>query len=109
MGGAAAGGGEVALARASGGQDALLDDERFLAPFVERFWCPIGRPTIPIETYLRLMYLKHRYSLGYETLCKEVTDSLSWRRFARIRLDARAPHPTTLMKLTRRFGARGGR
>ena len=84
--------------------DALLDDERFLAPFVERFWCPIGRPTIPIETYLRLMYLKHRYSLGYETLCKEVTDSLSWRRFARIRLDARAPHPTTLMKLTRRFG-----
>jgi len=37
--------------------DALLDDERFLAPFVERFACPIGRPTIPIETYLRLMYL----------------------------------------------------
>jgi len=27
-----------------------------------------GRPTVPIETYLRLMYLKHRYGLGYETL-----------------------------------------
>lgn len=52
--------------------DALLDDARFLAPFVARFSCPIGRPTIPIETYLRLMYLKHRYSLGYETLVKEV-------------------------------------
>jgi transposase, IS5 family len=85
--------------------DALLDDERFLQPFIERFSCPIGRPTIPMETYLRLLYLKHRYGLGYETLVKEVTDSLSWRRFCRIRLDAPVPHPTTLMKLTRRFGA----
>src|SRR5882724_12987607 len=84
--------------------DRLLDDPRFLVPFVERFSCPIGRPTIPIESYLRLMYLKHRYSLGYETLVKEVADSLSWRRFCRIGLDKRPPHPTTLMKLTRRFG-----
>jgi len=84
--------------------DALLDDPRFLAPFVERFACPIGRPTIPIESYVRLMYLKHRYGLGYETLCKEVADSISWRRFCRIRLDAPVPHPTTLSKLTRRFG-----
>ena len=50
--------------------DALLADERFLSPFIERFWCPVGRPTIPIETYLRLMYLKHRHGLGYATLCK---------------------------------------
>ena len=42
--------------------DALLDDDRFLAPFVARFACTIGRPTVPIETYL--MYLKHRYGLG---------------------------------------------
>jgi IS5 family transposase len=67
--------------------DALLDDERFLAPFVERFSCPIGRPKIPMESYLRLMYLKHRYGLGYETLVKEVSDSTSWRRFCRIPLD----------------------
>ena len=84
--------------------DRLLDDPRFLAPFVERFSCPIGRPTIPIESYLRLMYLKHRHRLGYETLVKEVADSLSWRRFCRIGLHQRPPHPTTLMKLTRRFG-----
>jgi IS5 family transposase len=57
-----------------------------------------------METYLRLMYLKHRYSLGYETLVKEVSDSLSWRRFCRIALDGAVPHATTLMKLTRRFG-----
>src|SRR2546428_2356323 len=84
--------------------DALLDDDRFLAPFVARFACTIGRPTVPIETYLRLMYLKHRYGLGYETLVKEVADSLSWRRFCRLGLDGEVPHSTTLLKLTRRFG-----
>src|SRR5487761_278161 len=84
--------------------DALLDDERFLAPFVARFACPIGRPTIPIETYLRLMYLKHRHGLGYETLVEEVSDSISWRRFCRIGLSSRVPHSTTVLKLTRRFG-----
>jgi transposase, IS5 family len=61
--------------------DTLLDDDRFLAPFMVRFASRMGRPTIPIETYLRLMYLKHRYALGYETLVKAVADSLSWRRF----------------------------
>jgi len=84
--------------------DRLLDDERFLAPFVARFACSVGRPTIPIETYLRLIYLKHRYGLGYETLVEEVSDSLSWRRFCRIGLSERAPHSTTVLKLTRRFG-----
>lgn len=82
----------------------ILDDDRFLAPFRARLSSPIGRPTIPIETYLRLMYLKHRYDLGYETLCKEVADSFTWRRFCRIALDGRVPDPTTLMKLTKRLG-----
>ena len=84
--------------------DAVLDEGRFLAPFRRRLTARTGRPTVPIETYLRLMYLKHRYGLGYETLCKEVADSLTWRRFCRIALDARVPDPTTLMKLTRRLG-----
>src|SRR5213078_2742048 len=51
-----------------------------------------------------LMYLKFRYRLGYESLCAEVADSISWRRFCRIPLDGRVPHPTTLMKLTSRCG-----
>jgi len=84
--------------------DAILDDDRFLAPFRSRLTATIGRPTIPIETYLRLMYLKHRYGLGYETLCKEVADSFTWRRFCRIALGGRVPDPTTLMKLTKRLG-----
>jgi len=84
--------------------DAILDDYRFLAPFRSRLTATTGRPTIPIESYLRLMYLKHRYGLGYETLCKEVADSFTWRRFCRIAVDGRVPDPSTLMKLTKRLG-----
>lgn len=49
------------------------------------------------------MFLKFRYRLGYESLCAEVSDSISGRRFCRIGLDGRVPHPTTLMKLTTRL------
>src|SRR5919108_3269014 len=64
--------------------DAVLDGDRFLAPFRSRLTARIGRPTIPIETYLRLMYLKHRYGLGYGTLCREVADSFTWRSRSRL-------------------------
>jgi len=84
--------------------DALLDDPAFFAPFVPFFHPVMGRPCTPVECYLRLMFLKFRYRLGYESLCAEVSDSISWRRFCRIRLDGRVPHPTTLMKLTSRCG-----
>jgi len=84
--------------------DTCLADERFFEPYLQRFNTLIGRPTVPVETYLRLMYLKHRYRLGYETLVKEVTDSLHWRRFCHLALDAPVPHATTLSKLTRKYG-----
>lgn len=84
--------------------DALLDDPRFFEPFRKHFDPVWGRPSIPIETYLRLMFLKYRYRLGYETLCAEVTDSVSWLRFARIPIGGSAPHPSTLMKITTRCG-----
>ena len=84
--------------------DALLDDPVFFASFVPYFDARIGRPSIPVETYLRMMFLKFRYRLGYESLCREVGDSISWQRFCRIPLGTRVPHPTTLMKLTRRCG-----
>lgn len=84
--------------------DAWLADERFFEPYRRRFHTRIGRPTVPVETYLRLMYLKHRYTLGYETLVREVADSLHWRRFCRIPLDGTVPHSTTLLKLTRKYG-----
>ena len=84
--------------------DALLDDERFFEPYRQFFDARLGRPSIPIEVYLRLMFLKFRYRLGFETLCREVTDSITWQRFCRIPLGGRVPHPTTLMKITTRCG-----
>src|SRR6201998_2920992 len=85
--------------------DALLDDPAFFAPFVPFFDPRMGRPSTPMETYLRLMFLKFRYRLGYESLCRGVADSITWRRFCRIGLDGSVPHPTTLMKLTTRCGS----
>jgi IS5 family transposase len=85
--------------------DALLDDPVFFAPFAPFFDPRVGRPSTPVECYLRMMFLKFRYRLGYESLCAEVSDSITWRRFCRIPLDGRVPHPTTLMKLTTRCGS----
>jgi IS5 family transposase len=84
--------------------DRLLDDPAFFEPFVAHFHAALGRPSLPIETYLRLMFLKYRYRLGFEPLCREVADSISWQCFCRIPLGVPAPHPTTLMKITTRCG-----
>ena len=55
--------------------DALLEDPVFFAPFTPFFDPRIGRPSTPMETYLRLMFLKFRYRLGFESLCREVVVS----------------------------------
>ena len=86
--------------------DGLLDDPRFFEPFRAFFDPTHGRPSIPMETYLRMMVLKYRYRLGFEPLCAEVADSLAWRRFCRVPLGTRVPHPTTLWKITKRCGPR---
>jgi transposase, IS5 family len=86
--------------------DRLLDDPVFFEPFEEFFDPEIGRPSIPMETYLRMMFLRFRYGLGFETLSAEVADSLAWRRFCRIPLTGAVPHATTLMKITTRCGAK---
>ncbi len=84
--------------------DRLLDDPVFFEPFKPFFDPTIGRPSIPMETYLRMMFLRFRYRLGFETLCAEVADSIAWRRFCRIGIADPVPHPTTLMKITTRCG-----
>ena len=60
------------------GVDALLDDSAFFAPFVPFFDPRVGRPSTPMEVYLRMMFLKFRYRLGYESLCREVAGSITW-------------------------------
>jgi IS5 family transposase len=84
--------------------DKLLNDERFLAPFQQKFGTGMGRPTTAVATYLRMMYLKYRYQLGYEVLVKEVKDSFAWRRACHLSLDESVPDSTTLIKLTHKYG-----
>jgi IS5 family transposase len=94
--------------------DVLLSDPALLWPAV-RCWrrefeqtgravLTDGRPTIAIETYVRLMVLKQRYRWGYRTLVAEVSDSIHLRRFCRISLSERVPDESTVRKLTRRIG-----
>jgi IS5 family transposase len=79
--------------------DSYLDDDRFLAPWRRLFDRRLGRPSVPIDTLLRLLYLNRRYQPGYQSRCREVSDSIGWRRFCRIGLDRPVPQPTTLVKL----------
>jgi transposase, IS5 family len=59
-----------------------------------------------METYVRLMVVKQRTGWGYETLVREVSDSLHLRRFCLIALGARVPDESTVRKLTRRLAGR---
>ena len=94
--------------------DQLLDDQVLLAPIAVRWERLLadagrqagrGRPTIAMETYVRLMIVKHRCGWGYETLMREVSDSIHLRRFCRIGMTDRVPDESTVRKLTRRLGA----
>jgi transposase, IS5 family len=86
--------------------DELLQNPRFMESFVMRFDEPMGRPGTPVAIYLRMMYLKFRYRIGYETLVEEVSDSISWRRFCGIGVQQSVPDSTTLIKLTHKYGER---
>ena len=95
--------------------DGLLADPELLWPLVERWREEFretgravlteGRPTIALETFVRLMLLKQRYRWGYRTLVAEVSDSIHLRRFCRISLSERVPDESTVRKLTRRIGS----
>jgi transposase, IS5 family len=63
--------------------DGLLGDPGLLEP-VERVWDQAarghGRPTVAMTVLVRLMVVKQRSGWGYETLVREVSDSLHLRR-----------------------------
>ena len=87
--------------------DVLLGDPALLAPIASCWRVEAvghGRPTISMESYVRLMVVKQRSGWGYETLMREVSDSLHLRRFCLIALGERVPHESTVRKLTRRLG-----
>jgi transposase, IS5 family len=87
--------------------DQVLDAPGVLRQF-EQHWgranLNVGRPSIPMATYVRLMALKHRHGWGYERLVRQVADSFHLRRFCRISIVAEVPDESTVRKLTRRLG-----
>ncbi len=88
--------------------DEMLGDPLLLEPIASSWQQEAvaqGRPTISMESYVRLMVVKQRTGWGYETLVREVSDSLHLRRSCLIALGERVPHESTVRKLTRRLGA----
>jgi IS5 family transposase len=63
-----------------------------------------GRPTIPIECFVRMMVVKTRNGWGYQRLVREVSDSLHLRRFCELGVAGRVPDESTLRKLCHRLG-----
>ena len=87
--------------------DELLSDPALLAP-ITAAWAAAargrGRPSIAMSLFVRLMVLKQRTGWGYETLVREVSDSLHLRRFCGLSLTASVPHESTVRKLVGRLG-----
>jgi IS5 family transposase len=90
------------------GLDRVLSDGVLLFPIAQA-WAQgareRGRPSISMEMFVRLMVINQRTGWGYETLVREVSDSLHLRRFCLIAIDQRVPDESTVRKLARRLGA----
>src|SRR4051794_37155906 len=97
-----------------GALDLLLADPVLLEPITARWRAEVqqtgrsvlsdGRPTIAMETYVRMMVLKMRHGWGYRTLVAAVSDSIQLRRFCLIALCEAVPDESTVRKMTRRIG-----
>jgi IS5 family transposase len=89
------------------GLDLVLGDPVLLAPIAAAWECSArdrGRPSISMAVFVRLMVVKARTGWGYETLVREVSDSLHLRRFCLVAIDQRVPDESTVRKLARRLG-----
>lgn len=95
------------------GLDSVLADPGLMGVILARFQVEAamgrsvmldGRPTMAMDTLVRLLVLKHRYRWGYRVLVAEVSDSIHLRRFCRISLTERVPDESTVRKLVRRLG-----
>jgi IS5 family transposase len=87
--------------------DRVLADSLLLFPIAQAWQETArerGRPSIPMVMFVRLMVVKQRTGWGYETLVREVSDSLHLRRFCLIAIDQRVPDESTVRKLARRLG-----
>lgn len=83
----------------------LAADPGLVEVFRPYFSASGGRKTIPMDTFIRLQYLRMYLGMGYERLVKEVTGSITYRLFARIGIDQSVPNKSTLTYLAKRCGS----
>ena len=79
------------------GVDRVLDHAGLLEVFRREFSPDRGRRSIPMETYLRLMYLKWSNDWGYDRLVEIVSGSITYKVFARIPNGAFGPFAGTAL------------
>ena len=87
--------------------DVVLSDPALLSPIAESWEVSareLGRPSIAMSMFVRLMVIKQRTGWGYETLVKEVSDSFHLRRFVGLSVTASVPDESTIRKLAKRLG-----
>lgn len=83
--------------------DAYLEDEklyRLIKNDLSKRWPKTketGRHSTPVEVILRMLVVKRLYGYSYEETERQVSDSLSLRRFCRVYLNA-VPDDTTLIR-----------
>ena len=83
--------------------DQVLDHPELLEVFRPEFSAERGRRSIPMETFVRLMYLKWSNRWGYDRLVENVSGSITYKVFCRIPITERVPDASTLKHLARRF------
>ncbi len=86
------------------GADRWLADPGLVEVYRPFFSATSGRYSIPMDSYLRLMFLKWYLGVGYERLCVEVAGNVTFRLFTRVGLCGTVPDPSTLKRITARCG-----
>jgi len=84
--------------------DQLLNNPVFEEPIVLRFNTLLGRPTVPVRVFIRMMVLKFYLCISYEDLSVLVSKTPMYKRFCHIPIEMDAPTDTAMMKITKKYG-----
>ncbi len=84
--------------------DQLLNNPVFEEPIVLRFNTLLGRPTVPVRVFIRMMVLKFYLCISYEDLSVLVSKTPMYKRFCHIPMEMDAPTDTAMMKITKKYG-----
>lgn len=84
--------------------DLLLNNPVFEEPIISKFNTLLGRPTVPVRVFIRMMVLKFYLCISYEDLSVVVTKTPMYKRFCHIPMEMDAPTDTAMMKITKKYG-----